>query len=180
MPDALALVFHLVFVCFSISDISCYWVLIVVSSQYSFDFYVLGDVALMCWNPSRRLNKCLKDTTAEVRARVVGTLNRFKPPISRRCFCCGLPFLLLYVFTWLYVPIFFILRWIAVWSNFILFYFIFWGVEGGWKELFFWFSDCSVLIMGAVALSWHNWKKRGQYIIYLIVFFFFGTLDGRY
>ena len=51
MPDALVLVGPtgvqlLVFFCFSISVISCCRVLIVISSLYAFDFYVLGDVAL--------------------------------------------------------------------------------------------------------------------------------------
>ena len=54
VPDALALVGPigvqlLVFFCFSISVISCCRVLIVVSSLYSFDFYVLEDIALMSW-----------------------------------------------------------------------------------------------------------------------------------
>ena len=52
MCDALALVgptgvLLLVFFCFGISVTSCFGVLIVVSSLYSFDFFVLGDVALM-------------------------------------------------------------------------------------------------------------------------------------
>ena len=59
MPDALALVgptgvILLVFVCFSISVISCCQVLIVVSSLYSFDFYVLGDVGLTSYEPFTR------------------------------------------------------------------------------------------------------------------------------
>ena len=52
MPEALALVGPtgvqlLVFFCFIFSVISCCQVLIVVSSLYSFDFYVLEGVALM-------------------------------------------------------------------------------------------------------------------------------------
>ena len=52
VPDALALVAPTgvqlsVLFCFSISDISCCRVLIVISSLYSFDLNVLGDVALM-------------------------------------------------------------------------------------------------------------------------------------
>ena len=52
LPDALDLVGPIgvllsVFFCFSILGISCSRVLIVASSLYAFDFYVLGDVALM-------------------------------------------------------------------------------------------------------------------------------------
>ena len=70
----------LVFFCFSISVIFYCRVLIVVSSLYSFDFCVLGDDALIVRNPSRGLNKSLVYTTAEVRARLMATSNRFKPP----------------------------------------------------------------------------------------------------
>ena len=57
----------------SVGSISCCRVLIVVSSLYSFDFYVLGDVHWWVRNPSCGLNKCLVYTTAELRARVVAT-----------------------------------------------------------------------------------------------------------
>ena len=65
------MVLLLVFFCFSISVISCYLVLVVVSSLYLFDFYVLVDVALMNLKPSHRLNKYFVYTTAELGARVV-------------------------------------------------------------------------------------------------------------
>ena len=41
----------LVFVCITISVISCCRVLFVVSSLYSFDIYILGDVAMMSKKP---------------------------------------------------------------------------------------------------------------------------------
>ena len=58
-PDALALVGPtrvqlLVFLCFSISVVSCCRVLIVDSSLHSFDFYFLGVVALMSQEPFTR------------------------------------------------------------------------------------------------------------------------------
>ena len=111
-----------VFFCFSISVISCCRVLIVVSSLCSFDFYVLGDVAQR--NPKLGLNTCFVYTTAELRARIVATQNRFKhrPPthsnnllsVPRRCFCYGSLILPFYVF---YVLVTF-LAWIAVWPIF--------------------------------------------------------------
>ena len=71
----------LVFVCFSISIISCCRDLIVVSSLFSFDFFMFLEM-LHWWvrNLSRGLNICLVYTKAELRARVVAKLNRFKSP----------------------------------------------------------------------------------------------------
>ena len=77
MPDALGLVgptgrtvgflLHQHFSYFLLSS------LIVVSSLYLFDFYFLGDVALMSKKPSRGLNKCFVYTMEELREMVLAT-----------------------------------------------------------------------------------------------------------
>ena len=85
MPDTLALVgptgiLLLVFFCYSISVNSCYRVLIVVSSLYLFDFYVLGDVALMSQEPFKRIvhMSCIYHGRTKIEGS--GHENRFKTP----------------------------------------------------------------------------------------------------
>ena len=145
MPDALALVGPtgaelLVFFCFSISVITCYRVLIVVSSLYSFDFYVYRRCCtdeLETLHADWTIALCVYHGRRGLWPRKIGLSHPqwyFYWPFQAVILLWFTISVIICLCMYFLVKVLFILLWIAVWPTF-------------GKKLSFWLSACSVFCL---------------------------------